>query len=173
MDVDKTREIKEKDPNKSARRPIKSEAVWLEDFPGESPELGPKRKKFWVDKGLREDFGIPAHVKAPEFVFPGRRPTARDPRDFPDDPQWRDSLMGSGSLGRLETRLYEAYLIDRKINKGAVSPELLASGHEELAPEGEPRCVCILDPSGENPPVDYHQLLDLVEKGQDTQTIAF
>ncbi|KAG8165065.1 hypothetical protein KVR01_005340 [Diaporthe batatas] len=84
MDVDKTREIKEKDPNQPAQRPIKFEAVWLEDFPGESPELGPKCKQFWADKGLREEFGIPDHVKAPEFAFPGRRPTARDPRDFPD-----------------------------------------------------------------------------------------
>lgn len=93
MEVDKTREIKEKDPNKPARRPIKFEAVWLEDFPGESPELGPKCKQFWVEKGLREEFGIPEHVKAPEFAFPGRRPTARDSRDLPDYPQWRDSLQ--------------------------------------------------------------------------------
>lgn len=46
MAIDKTSKIQGKDPNKPERLSIKFEAVWLEDFPGDNPDLGPRCRKF-------------------------------------------------------------------------------------------------------------------------------
>lgn len=107
MAIDKTRKIQGKDPNEPERLSIKFEAVWLEDFPGDNPGLGPRCRKFWADAGLRDQFGIPAHVKHPDLAVRGKRPELRDPRDFSDYPHWRDnlraglfSLLGSSTLSR-------------------------------------------------------------------------
>lgn len=173
MDVDKTRTITAKDPNNAGRRPISFEAVWLEDFPGGSPDLGPKCKQFWADKELKDEFGIAERVKLPGFAFPGTRQAVCDPRDFSNYPQWRDSLRAQLSFTDWKMDFFAAYLIDGEITKAAISLELLASGLEASASEGEPRCVCIFAASGDNPPLDYYQLVEIVENGQDTQTIAF
>ncbi|KAI3400282.1 hypothetical protein diail_3663 [Diaporthe ilicicola] len=92
MDVDNTRRIRGPDPSDPERRPVKFETIWSEDYPGENPELGPRCRVFWADAGLRDQFGIPAHVKHPDFAARNKRVQLRDPRDFPDYPHWRDSL---------------------------------------------------------------------------------
>lgn len=180
MDIDKTRKIKGKDANKPERRAIKFEAVWLEDYPGETPDLGQRCRQAWADAGLREQFGIPAHVKHPDFAVRGKRPELRDPRNFLGYPQWRDSLRAGLFFTAWKLNFESAYLIDRKITKSAISPELLESGADELEAEGEqsaaakePRCVKIFDASGEDQPLDYSDFLTAVEKGQATQTVAF
>lgn len=171
MDIDKTRTIQRKDPNKPERKSIKFEAVWLEDYPGEAPDLGPRCKQFWADAALRDQFGIPTHVKHPDFAVRGKRPELRDPRDFPDYPRWRDSLRAGLHFTSWKLNFDSAWLIDSKVTKSAIGPDLLTGEADDVA--HSQRCVKIFDASGEDPPLDYSDLLSMVEKGQDTQTVAF
>lgn len=171
MDIDKIRKIQGKDPNKPGRWAIKFEAVWMNDYPGEPPQLGQRCRQFWQDAGLRNQFGIPQHVKPPDFAIRGKRPEPRDPRDFPTDPQWRDSLRVRLFFTSWKLDFDSAWLIDKKITKTAIGPDLLSSN--DLDDASGPLCVKTYDTSGEDPALDYDDLLAAIEKGQDTQTVAF
>ena len=71
--IDTTGKNEDKTPNETERRPIKFEAVRLEDYPGKSPDLGPRCRQIWADARLRDQYGIPEHVQVPDFAFEGRR----------------------------------------------------------------------------------------------------
>ncbi|KAL1878658.1 hypothetical protein Daus18300_001933 [Diaporthe australafricana] len=171
--MDRRRRIKGKDPNIRERRPIKFEAVWLEDYPGEAPDLGPRCRQFWADEGFRSQFGIMEHDKRPDFAETGNSPKVRDPRDFPDYPYWRDYLRAELYFTDWKLGFQSAYLIDRKITKNCVSADLLPHGAGQREAGEEPKCVRIYDASGKEPRLGYHDFLAEVEKGHDIQTIAF
>ena len=114
----------------------------------------------------------PGTRSGPRFAFEGRRLEVRDPRDFTDYRQWRDSLQVGLFSPACKLKFYTAYFIDREIPKSAISREPLASGHEYSAHENERSCVNIYCCSGADPPLDYDDLLGMVEKGQATQTVA-
>lgn len=95
-------------------------------------------QKVWADAGLRDQFGIPAHVKHPDFAVRGKRPGLRDPRDFSDYPHWRDSLRAGLVFTSWKLNFGSAWLIDRKISKSAIGPSLLAGDADDMDAEYQP-----------------------------------
>lgn len=112
-------------------------------------------------------------TKHPDYTVRGKRPELRDPRDFRDYCQWRDGLRVSLFFTAWKLNFDSAWLIDRKLTKSAIDPDILAGEVDELDAGHELHCIKIFDASGADPHLDFHDFLSLVEEGQATQTIAF